>query len=329
LEHKLSTRAMTEGALMAGLAVIFVLLGMVPMIGALTILISGIPITIAAARHGSFTGALAAILATIIIALFLGPVSAISYGLENMLPGFVIGYLLNKRKSGIKILQAAVAVSAVASLLIMIISMGLMGVTPDTIGTYYAEMEADMLEMYEVTGLTDAMLEQQGISSIELTLMLQSMVAVIVKLSPAVMMIGGGVAGAVTYWLSMLILKRLKIRIPRSTSIANWRLPFSSIWAIIVVWAVWLMGDRIPFEWVNILTMNCMAVFAALLFMNGLTAAMHLFNFKQMSTGMKLLTVLMFFMFFTGFILGMIILGIADLLFDFRKKKVDNNREVK
>ena len=89
------------------------------------------------------------------------------------------------------------------------------------------------------------------------------------------------------------------------------------------------MGDRIPFEWVNILAMNCAVVCAALLFMNGLTAAMHIFHFKQMSAGMKALTVFMFFLFFTGFIIGMIILGIADLLFDFRKKKVDNNREVK
>ena len=329
MEHKLSTRAMTEGALMAGLAVIFALLGMVPMIGALTILISGIPITIVTARHGSFSGALSAVLATLIIALFLGPVSALSYGLENMLPGFVIGYMLNKRKSGIKILQAAVAVSAVASLILLIVSLGIMGFTPDTIDAYYAQMEADMMEMYETTGVMDAMMEQQGVSSIELTAALQAMLSVLVRLSPAMMMISGGVTGAVTYWLSMLILKRLKVRIPRSTSIANWRLPFASVWAIIVVWAVWLMGDRIPFEWVNILAMNCAVVCAALLFMNGLTAAMHIFHFKQMSAGMKALTVFMFFMFFTGFIIGMIILGIADLLFDFRKKKVDNSREVK
>ena len=39
MEHKLSTRAMTEGALMVGLAVIFALLGMAPVIGAFAILI--------------------------------------------------------------------------------------------------------------------------------------------------------------------------------------------------------------------------------------------------------------------------------------------------
>lgn len=326
MEHKMSTRALTEGALMAGLAVIFALLGMVPVIGAFTIIISGIPITIAAARHGSFTGGLAAVLATLLIALFLGPISGISYGLENMLLGFVIGYMLNKRKSGIKILQAGVITAALASLAMLVVSFGLMGFSPDAISAYFAEMETEMMEMYETTGLLDAMTAQQGVSAIELTALLQSMIGVIVKLSPAMMMLMGALNGAITYWLTMLILKRVKVRIPRSTGLSNWRLPFSAIWFIIVVWALWLMGDRIPLDWVNILTMNCMVVCAALLFMNGLTAAMHIFNFKEMSTGMKVLTVMMFFMFFTGFIIGMIILGIADLLFDFRKKKVDNSK---
>ena len=96
MEQKMSTRALTEGAIMAGLAVVFALLGMVPLIGALAIFISGIPITIATARHGSFAGSLAAVLATLLIALILGPVSGLSYGLENMLLGFVIGYMLQE-----------------------------------------------------------------------------------------------------------------------------------------------------------------------------------------------------------------------------------------
>ena len=41
---------------------------------------------------------------------------------------------------------------------------------------------------------------------------------------------------------------------------------------------------------------------------------------------MKITTVFMLFMFFTGAIIALIILGIADLLFDFRKKKVDNSK---
>lgn len=326
MNQKLSTRALTEGALMAGLAVIFVMLGMLPIVGALTVWISSIPITVVTARHGSFSGGLSAILATILITLLLGPLSGLNYGLGNMLLGFVIGALLNKRKSGIKILQASALTAALAALVLMIVSLGIMGFTPDTISTYYAEMETEMLELYESSGLIDAMTAQEGISSIELTAMLQSMVSVMVKLSPSMMFLMGVLNGAVTYWLTMLVLKRLKVRIPRSTGLANWRLPFSAIWGIIVVWALWLMGDRIPFDWINIVILNCIVVCAALLLLNGLTAAMHMLDFKHMSTGMKVLMIMTALLFFTGVLVGLILLGIADLLFDFRKKKVDNNR---
>ena len=329
MDHKMSTRALTEGAIMAGLAVVFSLLGMLPIVGALAIFISGIPITVATARHGSFTGALSAVLATLLIALLLGPLSGLTYGLENMLLGFVIGYMLNKRRSGMKILQAGMLAAASAALILLIISLGIMGFTPDTISAYYAELETQTMAMYESTGLIDAMVQQQGASTVEITALLQSMVAVMVKLSPATMFLMGALNGAITYWLTMLVLKRIKIRIPRTIGFMNWRLPFSMIWFIIVVWTLWLMNDRIPFDWLNILTMNCMLVCATLLFFNGLTAAMHMLKFKEMSGTMKLLTGFVFVMCFTFCILGLIILGIADLLFDFRKKKVDNNREVK
>lgn len=329
MEHRQSTRALTEGALMAGLAVIFALLGMLPLLGAVSILISGIPITVATAKYGGFTGILSAILATILIALFLGPISALSYGLENMLLGFVIGILLYKRKSAIKIWQAGVCTAALASFVLLFISFAIMGFTPDTIAAYYNEMEHSMMEMYESTGLLDAMLQQQqDIGAIEFTAMLESMISVIVQLSPAMILLGGGVNGALTCWITLLVLKRLKVRIPRAFQFSNWRLPFVFIWPIIVVWAIWLMGDRINVDWLNILVMNAMVVCAALLFLNGVTAAMHIFHYKEMSTAMKVLTVLMFFLFFTGMLIGLIILGIADLLFDFRKKKVDNSKGI-
>ena len=325
MAQKLSTRALTESSLMTGLAVLFALLGMVPVVGALTILICGIPITVAAARHGSFAGGLSAVLATLLIALFLGPISAISYGLENMLLGFVIGYMLNKRKSGMKILQSAVMTAGLAALVVFAISFALMGFSPDAIAAYYTEMETSMLEMYESSGMVD-LLVQQGNTAAAATALLQSMVALVIKISPATMMLLGGLNGAFVYWLTMVLLKRLKVRIPRNTHITSWHLPFNAVWFIIVVWALWLMGDRIPVTWIHILTLNCGVVCLVLLFLNGLTTAMHMLHFKELSTGMRIMWIFLFFMFFTVFIFAFIILGIADLLFDFRKKKVDNNK---
>ena len=51
--------------------------------------------------------------------------------------------------------------------------------------------------------------------------------------------------------------------------------------------------------------------------------------FKEMTATMKMLAAVIFVMCFTFCFIGLIILGIADLLFDFCKKKVDNKKEVK
>ena len=326
MEHKLSTRAMTESALMVGLAAIFALLSMVPLVGALAILISGIPITITTARNGSFAGGLSAILATILIALFLGPLSAVSYGLENMLVGFVVGFMLNKRKSGSKILFATTVTAAFASLAVMLVSLMVMGFGAESIAAYYAQMESEMMAIYKDSGILDMLIAQGQVGTAEITAMLQSMIALAVKLSPSLMMIMGALNGILIYWLSIIILKRLKIRVPRSSSITNWQLPFSTVWFLIAIWALWLFGDRIPFEWVNVVVLNCAVLCAALMFVNGLAAAAHVFHWSEMSKGMKAVSILASFMFITGFVLGFIIFGIMDLLFDFRKKKADNSR---
>ena len=90
-----------------------------------------------------------------------------------------------------------------------------------------------------------------------------------------------------------------------------------------------MFSNRITVEWLNILVMNGMIVCAAALLVNGLAAGLYLYPLSKMSSLMKITTVFILFMFFTGAIIALIILGIADLLFDFRKKKEDNHREVK
>jgi hypothetical protein len=48
-----------------------------------------------------------------------------------------------------------------------------------------------------------------------------------------------------------------------------------------------------------------------------------------MSMGMKVFTAFFVIFFFTGFLVGLILTGLADLLFDFRKLRVDNKKEQK
>ncbi len=95
---------------------------------------------------------------------------------------------------------------------------------------------------------------------------------------------------------------------------------------MIIVWALWLAGDYINIKWLNIIALNFLLVYGALLFLDGLALSCYWFKFDQMFSLMKIVGVLFLLLFFTGFLIACILMGLADLLFDFRKLRVDNKK---
>ena len=328
MNQNMTVRALTEGAIMAGLTIILILLGNLPLIGMFALLFCSIPVTIITVRHGSFAGALTGVLSVILTTLFMGPLSAIAAGLQYILLGWVMGYMFYKRKSAIKTIHASVTAAAFASLALLVINLALMGFSPDTIAAYLDEYQKEMLALYETSGMT-SMLVQQGMAQADVTAYLTGIINLAIRLMPAMMIISHGAMAIVSYFITTFIFKRLKIRIPRAHGFQNWILPGGFVWALIAVWGLWLAGDYINISWMNIVILNLLIVFAALLMLNGLAFSMHMFKFKEMSMGMKIFTAFFVLLFFTGFIIGLILTGLADLLFDFRKLRVDNKKEQK
>lgn len=163
MNNKITARGMAEGALMAALAAIFMLAGNLPFIGLFVLLFCSIPITVATVRNNPLIGGLSAVLAVILALLFLGPIAAVSGGLQFMLLGWVLGYMLYHHKSSNKTIGAGVITAASAALVILLFTLGLIGFTPASITAYMDNYTADMMEMYQSTGMID-MMAQQGVS---------------------------------------------------------------------------------------------------------------------------------------------------------------------
>ena len=84
MNQNMTVRALTEGAIMAGLTIILILLGNLPLIGMFALLFCSIPITLVTVRHGSFAGALTGTLAIILTVLFLGPLACSIFCLAGL-----------------------------------------------------------------------------------------------------------------------------------------------------------------------------------------------------------------------------------------------------
>ncbi len=325
MNNKITARGMAEGVLMAALAAIFMLAGNLPFIGLFVLLFCSIPITVATVRNNPFIGGLSAVLAVILALLFLGPIAAISGGLQYMLLGWVLGYMLYHHKSSNKTIGAGVITAASAALVILLFTLGLIGFTPASITAYMDNYTADMMEMYQSTGMID-MMAQQGVSKTQVAEIMEQSVQLMMRLMPSILIISRSVMAVITYFLTVQVLKRLKIRIPRIQNFQKWGLPFGFVWGLIIVWALWLAADYIDISWLNILTLNFLIVYAALLFLDGFALTCYWFKFEQMSTPMKVLGVLFVLFFITGFLIACTFMGLADLLFDFRKLRVDNKK---
>lgn len=323
MSNKVTTRNLAEGAMMAALAAIFMLAGNVPFIGVVILLFSSIPVTVSAVRNTPFVGALTAVLATLIVGLVFGPIAAVSGGLQYMLLGWVLGYMLYHHKSGSKTMQAGVVTASLAAVAMLLLSLALMGFTPDAIAASLESYKTEMLDVYQSTGMID-MMTQQGMSKTQVMDMLQQSMRIVINLMPAMLIISRAVMAIITYFLTIQVLKKLRIRVPRIQNFQKWGLPFAAVWGLIVVWALWLASDYIKIGWVNILTLNCMVLYGALLVLDGFSLTCYWFKLNQMSTGMKVVCTLFVLFFFSGFLIACILTGLADLLFDFRKLRVDN-----
>lgn len=321
----MTTRGLVEGALLAGLATILVLLGNFPFIGLFFLLFCSIPITVVTVRHSTLTGAISSALTVLIIALLLGPLSAISGGLQYILLGWVMGYMLYHHKSGSKTLHAVVITAAIASIVLVILSLGLIGFTQEAMTAYINDYTTEMMHLYQNSGMLEMMIGQ-GVSEIQVTQMLQQSIQIVLHLLPAIIIISRSVMALITYFLTAQVLKRLKIRIPRVQNFKKWGLPASSVWGLIFFWALWLAGDYIQISWINILALNCLVIYGALLFLNGFALACYWFKFSQMSLPIKIIGTLFVLFFISGFMIACILMGLADLLFDFRKLRVDNKK---
>lgn len=328
MNKNISVRGITEGALMAGMTVILMLLGNLPVVGSIIYLFCSIPITIVTIRQGSLAGGLAAVLSSVITGMFMGPLFALSCGLQYALLGWVIGLMIHNHKSAGKTLSACMIVSVFAAIILLIVSLALMGFSMEAVQESMNQASADMIAMYESTGIMDTLLQQTNMTKAEFLDMMQQVAKVSMRIMPAVLIVGQCVMSGITCLLTMQVLKRLKIRIPRMHGFSHFILPINAVWGLIAVWAIWLASDYFDTAGSLFTTaaLNCLIIFAVALFIDGLAVLTYWFSAMKVSVFTKVFTGILAIMFFTGFAVANVILGLADLLFDFRRLRVDNKK---
>ena len=98
-----------------------------------------------------------------------------------------------------------------------------------------------------------------------------------VLLLPAAYLIFAVFSTVLTYMVGSKVLKRLNYRVNNLPPFSQWRLPWYSIWGIILGLLFLLIGDKFDFSVVKIIGQNLLTIFGFTFFIIGLAVVGYYF----------------------------------------------------
>jgi len=170
------------------------------------------------------------------------------------------------------------------------------------------------LAFYEQQG-TLAALEKQGMTSAEFEGYLKKALPVYYMLMPAM----AGIIGMLELGLAFLAYRFAIRKIQKTTPFLFWRLPWYAVWVAIIGLAAYLGGDFIQNKSMEIIGLNLMVLMAAISLIMGLSCLSYLFKHPKIP---KLLVWAIVFagVFFPYYvIIGLVFLGLFDLVLNIRR----------
>ena len=222
------TRSLVESSLLAGLAVIlFLAAQFLPVIGAAFSLLAPAPLVILGLRHDIKRSLLGLAIATILTAVFLGPLSSLFFLLGFGVLGVGLGYIAKRSSSGVEVMLFGILLSLGSKLLLMIIAAKVTGINPFQLDS--AEMQGmidKIFKFYESAGMS-------GESMNAVKEQFSQAMTVIAYLSRN--FVGGSALDCfLSYRVSALVLKRLGgTTLPPLPPFSEWRFPRSVFAALL------------------------------------------------------------------------------------------------
>lgn len=312
----MNTRAITEGGLMCGVAVIMALLCYYMPFFLVFYIFIPLPMVVLSKRQGFITALVASIAASIILFFFIDWMSGVVYAMYLILVGCSLGYTYYKDNNGLVrmlVTYGALLITLMASLYMVQVISGVPFISQLT-----AEMESAMgqvLNFYENSGLLNA--EQFA----QITVMSKSLLSTMKMVLPSAFLM----TPALVAWLNVLlcdrVLKRLKADFTPLKPLTGWRLPRSLklfMLLLLILTSVLDIVEQDVVPQIYLFTITQLVDYVFILM--GLSFFFWLFNRKREkeSTGIKIIIVLVCVIFSPlSYVLSLV--GVADSFLHLRE----------
>ncbi|MFP5108409.1 YybS family protein [Neobacillus sp. C211] len=305
-------RKLTEGAvLLAAFAALLLITIYVPVVGSILNLVLPLPFIMFSVKNN-----LKLIAAFLVAAIFIAFIAGSLMGVGLMLiygsVGAVIGYLLQKGKSRTFILIAS-SLTFMAGLVISYVVM-------------VAFMKIDIIHeltaaLNESVKSSEAMLKAMGREDQVELLKKQNalMLKQIVTLAPSALIFASILSSFITQWICFPIAKRFGVNVQPWGSFRNLVLPKSLLWYYLIALGIMLLFHPQEGTYLYSVLINARYILETFIMLQGLALLFFIFYQKSVAKGLAVLVVILTFMIpIVRYII--MLLGITDLGFDFRKR---------
>lgn len=269
----------------------------IPFLSVFVLIVWPIPVAVITLKYDLNTTAgviaVSAIISGILFGPIMGLIAVIGYGLV----GFVIGSCLKEDIKPLRTLLVTIASVLLSHLLLLYVSRYMMGIDLQSI---FNEVTALLGQTGNITNMEE---------------MISNQLQLLKRLFPALIGISAIITGALNYYVTTWYIKRVGFKKPTFKSIRYWFLPR---WFVSIGIVVSLLLQR------NIIFVNLNIILLFLALIQGYSVVMYFIDKKTKSSFIKIIFT-MVIVFIPIFPPAIVLLGLIDFWFDFRKIKNSKN----
>lgn len=321
-----NTKSIVEAGLNAALVVVIMLMNAyVPAFSLIGTFLLPIPITILYIRYNYKVTLGSIFVSAVLVALLVGPLTALNSSVTYGLAGLTLGYCIRKSKkysTTLGLLTLASAIGTAFSYYVFAYLLSKEGIT--------GMMQQSVNAMQESKNMALNMYKQMGVDTTQVEPLLKAFdlftVDMLLMLFPAMVILGGFFSAYINYIVTKSILKRFKYQMPQMTPFTEVYLDnrIAALFIIIVCFGIILSSSGIK-AGAYISSSGFMILGFSFIISGIAVVAYFLKNKFRMSKIVMILVIFFAIMSQLGNIF--IVIGFADMVFDFRK--IDPNRMFK
>ncbi|MHB1420376.1 MAG: DUF2232 domain-containing protein [Bacillota bacterium] len=306
------SRAVSEGILWAlAAAAITLSAAYLPLLASL---IWAIPVVVVVVRHNILTGLWTMLVAWLLLMVFTGPLVAAVLVFQFGCLGLVYGYFFKRGASAGRTLHAGLLVAVVFAALVLLLPDSFLGVNFSGLSHQF-DLEPT-IQFYRQVGLIGT---NTGMTEEVARQMLLNMNHWLQILLPGSQIVGNMLMAVLNFIAARWLLRKVGLTVEPLPSFRKWQLPWYYVWGFILGLGLTLLGDYLKWGTGKNTGLNIIYIYLPVLIVDGMAVAAFYWKKLPGLLMLRIVIILTSFFYFPFLVIGLLLLGLFDPLFDYRK----------